>query len=849
MSKSIVMISCTSSIFVFFIAFIFFITFISLTNAADTLTRNQTIIDDGKSTIESSDGVFELGFFSPGRSTNRYVGIWYKKISTRTVIWIANRQTPILESNSGVLRTNKGSLELFDGANVIWSTNSSSDSNAAGSVIVQLLDTGNLVIRNGNDTNSGQGFIWQSFDFPTDNLLQGMKIGWDLDTGLERSLESWKSNDDPSIGDYTQRVSRNGYPQMLVLKDSVVQFRFGPWDGIQFSGVTFSRQELDFQLSLVRNDKEIYSSFGITGNSDAAERYMLLSDGSIQVLTWDDQSKKWENYLSVQRDACDQYAVCGAYGNCNNTKSRNEAACGCLDGYVPKSLERWRSSNWSDGCIPRTKFDCRNGSDIFIEYSAMKLPDTRTSWFNQTMGLADCKKECQKNCSCTAYSNMDIRQGGTGCLLWFNELLDIRDFKDTGLKFYVRTSASNTVANRGSAKKKGGNSIVIIIAVLVVVAVLIALIVIFLFRRRRIRTRMRRRRGRLALNPQTDTRNDNEKKDLDLPLFDFQTIANATSNFSLNNKLGEGGFGPVYKGILGHEQEIAVKRLSKTSRQGLDEFKNEVSCIAKLQHRNLVRLLGCCIEHDEMMLIYEYMPNKSLDTFIFDKELSKVLDWPRRYNIIKGIAKGLLYLHQDSRLRIIHRDLKTSNVLLDQEMSPKISDFGLARTFGGNETGVNTVKVVGTYGYMSPEYAIDGFFSVKSDAYSFGVVVLEIVSGNKIRGFFNTDNNLNLLGQAWKVYKEGNILDLVDEAFKESCNKSEVLRAVQIGLLCVQPYPKDRPNMRFVVSMLGNDNELPQPTQQPGVFHDRRMHDSDTSSSMQGSSTSNELSITVLTPR
>ncbi|KAK1369021.1 Receptor-like serine/threonine-protein kinase [Heracleum sosnowskyi] len=808
------MISCSSSIFFFSSAFIFFITFISLTNAADTLTANQSIVDDGKSTIESSGGVFELGFFSPGRSTNRYVGIWYKKISTRTVIWIANRQSPVLDSNSGVLRINKGSLELSDGNNVIWSTNSSSDSNA-GTVIVQLLDTGNLVIRNGNDSSNGQGFIWQSFDFPTDNLLQGMKIGWDLDKGLERSLRSWKSNDDPSIGEYTQRVSRNGYPQMRVSKNSVVQFRFGPWDGIQFSGVTFSTQKLDFQLSLVRNDKEIYSSFGITGNSDTVVRYLLLSDGSIQVFSLDDQSEKWEDYLSVQRDACDQYAVCGAYGNCNNTKSRNEAACGCLDGYVPKSPERWRSSNWSDGCTPTTQFDCRNGSDIFVEYSAMKLPDTRTSWFNQTMGLADCKKECLKNCSCTAYSNMDIRQGGTGCLLWFNELLDIRDFKDTGLKFYVRTSASNTEANRGSAKKKGGNGIVIIIAVLVVVAVLIALTVIFLFRRRKVRRRMRRRRGRLALNPQTDTRNDNESKDLELPLFDFQTIANATSNFSLNNKLGEGGFGPVYKGSLGREQEIAVKRLSKTSRQGLDEFKNEVSCIAKLQHRNLVRLLGCCIEHDEMMLIYEYMPNKSLDTFIFDKELSKVLDWPKRYNIIKGIAK----------------------------------DFGLARTFGGNETGVNTVKVVGTYGYMSPEYAIDGFFSVKSDAYSFGVVVLEIVSGNKIRGFFNSDDNLNLLGQAWKVYKEGKILDLVDEVFKESCNESEVLRAVQIGLLCVQPYPKDRPNMRFVVSMLGNDNELPQPTQQPGVFHDRRMQDSDTSSSMQGSSTSNELSITVLNPR
>ena len=440
MNEAMVMISCTSCIFFLFSGFVFFITFISVADAADTLTGNQALVDDGKSSIESSGGVFELGFFSPGKSTNRYVGIWYKKISIRTVIWTANRQAPILDSNSGVLRIRNARLEISDGADVIWSSNSSSSDSNNASVIVQLLDSGNLVMSNGNASR----FIWQSFDFPNDNLLQGMKIGWDLERGLERSLVSWKSTDDPSAGDFTQRVSRIGYPQMLVSKDSVVQFRFGPFDGIQFSGVTYTRQELDFQLSLVRDDREIYSSFGINGNSDPVVRYMLLSDGSIQVLSWDDESKKWEDYLSVQRDACDQYAVCGAYGNCNNTKLRDEADCGCLRGYVPKSPERWKLSDWSNGCIPRTQFDCRNGSDIFVEHSAMKLPDTRTAWFNQTMGLADCKKECLKNCSCTAYSNIDIRQGGTGCLLWFNELLDIRDFKDTGLKFYVRTSSLST---------------------------------------------------------------------------------------------------------------------------------------------------------------------------------------------------------------------------------------------------------------------------------------------------------------------------------------------------------------------------------------------------------------------
>ncbi|KAL3576740.1 hypothetical protein D5086_022023, partial [Populus alba] len=239
---------------------------------------------------------------------------------------------------------------------------------------------------------------------------------------------------------------------------------------------------------------------------------------------------------------------------------------------------------------------------------------------------------------------------------------------------------------------------------------------------------------------------NNPGEDLDLPLFYLDTLTLATNNFSVDNKLGEGGFGPVYKGTLKDGQEIAVKRLSKNSRQGIDEFKNEVKCIVKLQHRNLVKLLGCCIEGDEYMLIYEFLPNKSLNFFIFDETHSLKLDWPKRYNIINGIARGLLYLHQDSRLRVIHRDLKASNVLLDYEMNPKISDFGLARSLGGNETEANTNKVAGTYGYISPEYAIDGLYSLKSDVFSFGVLVLEILSGNRNRGFCHPDHSLNLLG-------------------------------------------------------------------------------------------------------
>ncbi|KAF8409423.1 hypothetical protein HHK36_005499 [Tetracentron sinense] len=328
--------------------------------------------------------------------------------------------------------------------------------------------------------------------------------------------------------------------------------------------------------------------------------------------------------------------------------------------------------------------------------------------------------------------------------------------------------------------------------------------------------------------------------------FDLVTIAAATNNFSYARKIGEGGFGPVYKGVLETGQEIAVKRLSKSSGQGIEEFKNEVILIAKLQHRNLVRLLGCCIQGEERMLIYEYMPNKSLDYFIFGQTRSTLLPWHKRFDIIMGIARGLLYLHQDSRLRIIHRDLKTSNILLDKEMNPKISDFGIARIFGGDQSEARTKRVVGTYGYMSPEYAIDGKFSVKSDVFSFGTLVLEIINGKKNRGFNHADHDHNLLGHAWLLWKEGKALELVDAVMEDSYVVSQVMKCIQVGLLCVQKYPEDRPIMSSVVVMLSNESvTMPQP-KQPGFFTERGSTDTDLLSRNEKGRTESPVTITVL---
>ncbi|XP_017219881.1 cysteine-rich receptor-like protein kinase 10 isoform X2 [Daucus carota subsp. sativus] len=302
--------------------------------------------------------------------------------------------------------------------------------------------------------------------------------------------------------------------------------------------------------------------------------------------------------------------------------------------------------------------------------------------------------------------------------------------------------------------------------------------------------------------------------------FDLATIEAATNNFSPDNKIGAGGFGDVFKGVLANGQQIAVKRLSKGSGQGAKEFQNEVVLVAKLQHRNLVRLLGFCLQTDEKILIYEYIPNKSLDNFLFDPERQRQLDWSKRYKIIGGIARGLVYLHEDSRLRIIHRDLKASNILLDNDMNAKISDFGMARILGGEQTHGDTSRIVGTYGYMSPEYAMHGQFSSKSDVFSFGVLVLEIISGKKNNSFYESDPAEDLLSYAWRQWKNGTPLELMDPTLSDSYLTTEVIRCFQIGLLCVQEDVDARPSMPSVLTMLTSHSiSVALPKQPPFYYH------------------------------
>ncbi|XP_019175117.1 PREDICTED: G-type lectin S-receptor-like serine/threonine-protein kinase B120 [Ipomoea nil] len=777
------------------------------------------VIRDGD-TIVSGDKKFALGFFSPPGTTKRYVGIWYNGIpsESESVIWVANRENPIGDKNGALTIINDGNLAVLDGENnVVWSTGVFVPSKKSYAV---LSDTGDLVLRradwNGNGNGNGlKSVLWESFSHPTDTFLPEMKVYLNSSVIEQKILTSWTNPSAPFPGKFSLGIDTQKPPQIVVWEGGKRRWRSGHWNGLEFLGVPSMRADYlyGFKLYNEGDGRRVYFTYTLPNTSDLVH-FKIVWNGNEAKERWEESVGQWRTIQMQPSSICDLYNQCGKFARCDVSSS---SICKCIKGFVPSDPSQWSVGDWSGGCSRRTELQCQrnNGSGLgkegFLKVDNIKLPDF-AEIVESAGSDSTCERKCQEDCSCTAYAFVS----GIPCMIWRRDLVDMQQFGDGGSTLFIRVVRDEFAGDRTR------NALIVIVSVAVALIFIVSLSVWYLFTRKaKLHAARRncenRRPNQLASGEFfTDLSGSGEPPrgtTSALAFFSFSSMAAATNNFSHENKLGQGGFGLVYKGILPCGQEIAVKRLSRKSVQGVQEFTNELTLIAKLQHRNLVKLLGCCVEGGEKMLLYEFMPNKSLDSFLFDSSKRPELDWSKCFKIIEGVARGLLYLHRDSRLRIIHRDLKASNILLDEEMNPKISDFGMARIFGGNQNEANTNRVVGTYGYMAPEYAMEGLFSVKSDVYSFGVLLLEIISGRRNTSF-RSGEHLGIIGYAWDLWDEGKPMNLMHPSLSDSCVPEEVLRCIHLALLCVQDLAVHRPNMSSVVLFLETDNltlPLPRP--------------------------------------
>ncbi|XP_050287976.1 G-type lectin S-receptor-like serine/threonine-protein kinase At1g11330 isoform X2 [Quercus robur] len=803
-------------------------------SATNTITASRPI-KDPDFIISNNGSAFKLGFFHPKNSTNRYVGIWYNNISAVKVVWVANREKPLRDSKGVLTISEKGVLVLLNGEKeVIWSANVA---NSAPNSSAQLLDSGNLVLQE----NATGTVIWESFQYPSDTVLPTMKLSANVRTGKKVQITSWKSPSDPSIGSFSCGIQPPNSPQVFIWKNGSPYWRSGPWNNRIFIGIPdMNSVYLDGFRSGEDPDGSFYITFDFVDKSYLSNIALTPQGNLVQIYNGVEDI----GWLAMNSD-CDVYGKCGAFGTCN---PQNTPICSCLQGFKANNAEEWNRGNWTSGCVRGTPLQCERVNaggdegkkDGFLKLKMMKVPDI-AAW--SSAHEDKCREQCLENCSCIGYA-YDV---GFGCMSWTDKLIDTQQFSSSGVDLYIRVAYSEL--DKVVDVKK-------IVTITVIIGTIFIFICTYLLWRWMAKQKARKKKATKILlfnreEAPSKFHGDNldQVKVQELPLFNFEKLASATNNFHLSNKLGQGGFGPVYWGKLSDGIEIAIKRLSKASGQGLQEFMNEVVVISKLQHRNLVRIFGCCVEGEEKMLIYEYMPNKSLDAFLFDPHKEKLLDWRKRFNIIEGIGRGLLYLHRDSRLKIIHRDLKASNILLDKELNPKIADFGMAKIFGNNEEQANTNRVVGTYGYMSPEYAMEGRFSEKSDVFSFGVLLLEILSGKRNSSFYHDEQSMSLLGFAWKLWNADNIIALIDPMIYEPCFEMEMLRCIHVGLLCVQEFAKDRPIVSVVISMLKSEIiDLPHPKQP--AFTERQIL-SDTDSSIGGKKKIyvNDVTITMVQGR
>ncbi|XP_059078240.1 G-type lectin S-receptor-like serine/threonine-protein kinase At2g19130 [Cryptomeria japonica] len=722
--------------------------------AGDTLSLDAWI--SGNQTIISKNGTFELGFFNPNGTSNCFGDSREKQVR-------------------GVLKLSKGGhLGLFDATGAsLWSANVTKKASQA-----VILDSGNFVML-GFDNQSET--LWQSFDYPVDTMLPGMRFGG------QQKLVSWKSSLDPSPGLFSFHGDPSGVKQFVLTWNNSVQYwASGAWDGKIFSGVPEMTDIRFFNITVENTKSGLYFTDTLM---HILSRFVLANSGEIQqhILLND---SRWNFFWSQPRDQCAVNGLCGAYGICN---SINIQFCSCVEGFTVTDIQAWVSrESWSSGCVRQSPFNCnaKNGStDGFLEPSVMS-PDVVSASSYTATTRKDCQKDCLLNCSCTAFTF----NPSTGlCYIWSGDLLNMHKSElKSNSNVFIRVAASSlSKANKSPSVKQKTTTIVnVVLGIVCALAVAVGIFSTLMW------WRHRQRHQSQLIERYADPANSF------LRMFSYMELRIATRNFRY--KLGSGGFGTVFKGTLIDGTLVAVKKM-EGSRQDEKQFRAEISSLGIIQHVNLVRLRGFCTQGSRRFLIYDYMPNGSLNSLLFSsnsKSKRTVIDWKTRFDIALGTARGLHYLHEKCRDCIIHCDIKLENILLDNNFSPKLADFGLAKLVGRDFSRVLTTTR-GTRGYLAPEWISSLPITPKVDVYSFGMTLLEIISGRRNLDLKEQDSSKYYF-PAWaatQIYN-GNTINIVEEGIAEERDLEEVRRASVVGLLCIEKDEEVRPSMGQVVLML-----------------------------------------------
>ncbi|KAL8259844.1 hypothetical protein R6Q59_027797 [Mikania micrantha] len=405
----------------------------------DTITLTRPVKDGD--VLVSKGETFALGFFSPTNSTNRYVGIWYNKVSEQTVVWVANRDRPITNS-SGILSVDEtGNLVLHeqDQSFMYWSTNVTGV-HVNNVSTAQLLDLGNLVLFQGQNKDV---YSWQSFDYPSNTVLPGMKIGIDRKAGLNRVFTSWKSSVNPGVGDYSHKMELAGSPQLFLYQGVTKIWRTGSWTGQGWSGIPEMSAKYLFNVSYINNDDEAVLVYFLRDTS-IFSRLVVTESRTIDRQSWHEVDRKWVEFWSAPKDQCDGYNHCGPFGLCDLYNTLGAFECACFPGYEAQSQQDWFLRDGSRGCKIKVETQLCESGDGFVELNQVKVPDTSTARVNMSLGLEACKELCLRNCTCLGYASADISQDVTsgGCITWHGDMIDTRTFSNGGQSLFVRVDAA-----------------------------------------------------------------------------------------------------------------------------------------------------------------------------------------------------------------------------------------------------------------------------------------------------------------------------------------------------------------------------------------------------------------------